>query len=154
MQNDIHIFLEQYFAQHGLCRNHQNVRYVEFNFTDSNVEQELVKLASGQKTASYRIFAWLAEQRLQPLPVGGILVFADTYGEAVAAGLITKVKTVKYVNITEDMTQRFALGDGSLETWRARSEAYLIKDCADMKIEFNQDTEILVTWFDIIYPMV
>lgn len=151
VQGDIYKFLENYFAENGLSKTDENVRYLEHNFVENDVEEKR-KLLSGEMRAVFKIRAWLDAQELEPLGEGGILVLADQYGQAFAVVKVADIEIVKYKDVSQKLARSFMIGDGSVESWKDCCHDFLNLECGQLKVDFNADTEILVTWIDLIYP--
>lgn len=153
MDDGIHIFLHEYFAKHSLSRTHDSVRYVEHNFVEDDYDAEMQKLLSGGIHAGFKVAAWLDRQKLEPLGRGGILVLADCNGDAIAVIKVIDIEVVKFGEITEKMCQAFLIGDGSVQSWKNICSEFVNSECIKYDVDFDDNTEILVTWFDRLYPI-
>lgn len=152
MDNDIHKFLDRYFAKHGFSKGHENVRYVEHNFVEADYEEEMRKLVSGEMKAVFKISAWLDVQKIEPLGKDGILVLADKYGQAFAVVKIVDIGTVKFGEVSEELAKQFSIGDGSVNSWKECSAEFLSLDCSRLKVDFDDNTDILITWIEVVFP--
>ena len=151
LQSKIDIFLDRYFAEHNLSKIDDNVRYLEHNFI-IDADEEKRKLLSGEMRAVFKVNAWLDAQALTPLGEGGILVLADQYGQAFAVIKIRDIDIIKYGDMNAEFTQAFMIGDGSLQNWKDCCAEFLNKECNQLKVDFDDNTEILVTWIELLYP--
>lgn len=152
MDKRIHTFLENYFAEHGFSKAHENVRYVEHNFVEQDYMEEKRRLVSGEIKAVFKIAAWFTVQEIEPLVEGGILVLADRFGEAFAVVKIVGIDTIKYNQVTEQLAKQFCIGNRSLQSWKDMNADFLNTECEHQKIDFNDETELLITWIDVIFP--
>lgn len=151
MQSGVDIFLHQYFADNNLSKTDDKLRYLEHNFVE-NADREKHKLLSGEMRAVFKVNAWLNAQAIEPLGKNGILVLADAYGQAFAVVEIADIEIVKYGDVTPKLAAAFQIGDGSVQGWKNCCAEFLNNECSQLKVDFDEDTEILVTWIDLIYP--
>lgn len=152
MADDIHKFLDLFLAEQGLSRTDELVRFVHYDEENIGFSKNSEDVFSGEKCAGFKILGWFKEQGVAPLEPGAILVFTDAYGEIRFVSRITSFEIVAYKAITEVMTQAFAHGDGTIAKWRELSRAHLVKDCYEQNTVFDENTEIVITWYEKIYP--
>lgn len=154
MTKNIEEFLDDYFEQNGLSRGHKNVRYIQFLDTDETHDDHFENLLEGKVSAGFRIKKWYIEQGVKWGEADHIIIMTDYYGVKRAAAKIKCCETVTYKDVTEGLAKAFGYGDGSLATWQHRSYTVINRDCVVANVKFNGETELLVTWFDMIYPLV
>lgn len=152
MNDGIHIFLEAYFVENGLYRSDEAVQYVPFLLTDEQADEDFINLLAGKKRASYRVKKWFTDQNLNQPKAGYIWVFTDLHGLPQAVMKIKSTETIAYGAMTQNISQAIGLGDGSVATWRVKSRKFIQSECETLNIDFNDDTEILISWYDTLYP--
>ena len=151
MNDDLCAFLDVYLHENGLSKNGDKVKFVHFSNNEEDSTEDLTNLLAGRKHAAFKIKDWFDKQELKHADVGTVLVFADYYGVAMAIVKVREREFVTYGNITERITKAIAIGDGSIDTWKAKRERYIRSNCEVLNTDFNNDLEMIIFWFDIIY---
>lgn len=152
MADELQTFLDDYFRENSINRSDAGVRYMYFAYTEADSDEDLANTLSGKKTAGFGVKQWYDIHMAQITPIGKILVITDYHGVANAVVRVVRFETVAYKNFTPEMSAAIGLGDGSLETWRVKRHNLIERDCEETGVEFNDDMELVVFWFEMLYP--
>lgn len=153
MAENIETFLEQYLHSRGLTRRHPHVRYVQFLEADESDDDHFSNLLTGRVSAGFRVKKWYIEQSFKWGEAEHIIIMTDFYGVAKACAKIKYVETILYKNMTETLAEAIGYGDGSLAAWKQRSHNIINLDCITANVKFSGQTELLITHFDMLYPL-
>lgn len=152
MTQNVEQFLSQYLIEHNLTPRHPHVRYVQFLDSDEGLDDHSINLLAGKVCAGFRVKKWYIEQAFKWGEAGHIIVLTDYYGVTIACSKIKYCETVLYKDMTEILAMSIGYGDGSLQTWQQRSQHIISLDCVAANIQFNSDTELLITHFEMLFP--
>ena len=150
MSDKILEFITDYMQAHSLSHDMDDIRYIHFGYINEQSEADLNQLRARKKSAGFVAKEWFEIQNLKLPKVGLTLVFADYHGMPKAVGKVTHIKMVAYQDMTENIANDIAIGDGSLAQWRAKRTGSLIESCNDAGIVFSKHTELLVYWFELL----
>lgn len=152
MADDIHEFLKSFLEEQGLHRSHENVLYVQFLLSNDELDNSFVHIYSGKRKAIFRLKDWFQSQNI-PLPKEGtVIVLTDYFGEPHSVVRIIEIEQVAFKNFTSEMALAAGVDGGDLNLWRETRRETIKADCETIKIDFNDDVEILAMWFDLLYP--
>lgn len=135
-----------------LTKNHKNVRYIQYLDGEESRDDHFENLLAGKVRAGFKVKNWYIEQGLKWGEPEHIIIMTDFYGVARAAAKIEYCETILYKNMDDKLAKSIGYGNGSLDTWKRRSADIISHDCVAAEIKFNGDTELLITWFKMIYP--
>lgn len=95
---------------------------------------------------------WWFEKNEEPLPrVGNLYMVTDWEGFAKAIIEVTKVKKVRFNEITSEYAAVEGEGDGSLAYWKKVHKAYYEREMAPYSEKFEPSQELICEYFKKVY---
>lgn len=96
--------------------------------------------------------SWVASYQAEnaPLPqVGELAIICDGSGAPHALTRTAEVRRISFHEAGPEIAE--AEGEGPFETWKAEHRAFFKRECQELGIDFNENGEIIVEFFEVLY---
>ncbi|MBR2281090.1 MAG: ASCH domain-containing protein [Spirochaetales bacterium] len=135
------------FTKTGRARTNE---YESWSFGDAPDKLAALVL-EGRKTATASAYDLYAYDNEDIPKVGDYSVILDSADQAVCIIVNTDVRVVPFRDVDESHARAEGEGDLSLALWREVHESFFRKELSDARMEFTEDSLIVLERFDVVF---
>ncbi|MFV0418183.1 MAG: ASCH domain-containing protein [Dysgonomonas sp.] len=123
-------------------------RKIKFGNVKDDIDGLAQKVLLKQKTATSSLLDYYRLNLKEPSQLGDCFVVLDSSDKEIAVVRITKIKIVKF----QDVSELFAIeeGDGCLDNWLKIHREYYSNQLLAIGGKLEGNTELVCEWFEVV----